>query len=34
MAGVYTQRHTLFLTQEVAWDQASQLGKKAKKRVK
>ena len=34
MAGVYTQRHTLFLTQEVAWDQAPQWGKKAKNGVK
>ena len=34
MAGVYTQRYTLFLTQEVAWDQALQWGKKAKKGVK
>ena len=34
MAGVYTQRHTLFLTQEVAWDQAPQWGKKAKNGLK
>ena len=34
MAGVYTQRHTLFLTQEVAWEQAPQWGKKAKNGVR